>query len=427
MPVSYNRINFKNRVVQYPRSYSESNNAGGGITHAPVPGEVVQGGTALNETNLNTLDKGIEDCAKAINAVEPRVSNLETEMTRAKTRIGDNERAILAIQRVDEAQSTNISELTEAHNQLCDDVEAMEADLNGKINAHKNDSTNPHKTTKAQVGLGNVPNVTTNDQTPTYTEAASDANLASGEKLSVAFGKLARAVKSLWAHIANKSNPHATTKAQVGLGNVPNVTTNDQTPTYTEAASLQELTSGEKLSAAFGKLAFLVKNFRSHIADTSIHALNNYFDVLTRTFPDEALVPDVNSTYTGNGNGTISVNGKSCSGQYIDLGFQPQCVAILQFATQFTGGMDEEHMKSLDQACMLGRLTGCVIITPGSNFYHSGCGTSMATAAPQVMLDKKHGGAAIYATGFVVQNAPSQGITINAKGVKYRYLAWRYH
>lgn len=363
MPVSYNRINFKNRVVQYPRSYSESNNAGGGITHAPVPGEVVQGGTALNETNLNTLDKGIEDCAKAINAVEPRVSNLETEMTRAKTRIGDNERAILAIQRVDEAQSTNISELTEAHNQLCEDVEEMENDLNGKINAHKNDSTNPHKTTKAQVGLGNV----------------------------------------------------------------PNVTTNDQTPTYTEATSLQELKSGEKLSAAFGKLAFLVKNFRSHIADTSIHALNNYFDVLTRTFPDEALVPDVNSTYTGNGNGTISVNGKSCSGQYIELGFQPQCVAILQFATQFTGGMDEEHMKSLDQACMLGRLTGCVIITPGSNFYHSGCGTSMATAAPQVMLDKKHGGAAIYATGFVVQNAPSQGITINAKGVKYRYLAWRYH
>lgn len=43
---------------------------------------------------------------------------------------------------------------------------------------------------KADVGLGNVPNVATNDQTPTFTQATSRANLVSGEKLSVLFGKL---------------------------------------------------------------------------------------------------------------------------------------------------------------------------------------------------------------------------------------------
>lgn len=76
--------------------------------------------------------------------------------------------------------------------------------------------------TKSDVGLGNVPNVSTNDQTPTYTEASTLTALSSGEKLSIAFGKLAKAVSSLISHIANVSNPHSVTKAQVGLGSVVN-------------------------------------------------------------------------------------------------------------------------------------------------------------------------------------------------------------
>ena len=40
------------------------------------------------------------------------------------------------------------------------------------------------------IGLGNVPNVTTNDQTPTFTQAATRENIASGNKLSVIFGKI---------------------------------------------------------------------------------------------------------------------------------------------------------------------------------------------------------------------------------------------
>ena len=44
--------------------------------------------------------------------------------------------------------------------------------------------------TKSEVGLGNVPNVTTNNQTPTFTQATTRANIASGEKLSVILGKI---------------------------------------------------------------------------------------------------------------------------------------------------------------------------------------------------------------------------------------------
>lgn len=76
--------------------------------------------------------------------------------------------------------------------------------------------------TKSDVGLGNVPNVATNDQTPSFTEASSLKNINTGEKVSTLFGKIKKAITDLIAHIANKNNPHNVTKSQVGLGNVEN-------------------------------------------------------------------------------------------------------------------------------------------------------------------------------------------------------------
>ena len=72
----------------------------------------------------------------------------------------------------------------------------------------KGDSETAYRTgnvniTKANVGLGNVPNVATNDQTPTYTAASANANLTSGEKLSTAMGKIAKAITSLISHLAD--------------------------------------------------------------------------------------------------------------------------------------------------------------------------------------------------------------------------------
>lgn len=51
--------------------------------------------------------------------------------------------------------------------------------------------------TKDNMGLGNVPNVATNDQTPTFTTVDEDTALTSGEKLSSILGKLARTVLSV--------------------------------------------------------------------------------------------------------------------------------------------------------------------------------------------------------------------------------------
>lgn len=115
-------------------------------------------------------------------------------------------------------------------------------------------SGNPHNVTKKDVGLSNVPNIATNDQTPTFTESTTLTKLTSGEKLSVAFGKISKAITDLINHIANKNNPHEVTKTQVGLGNVPNVSTNNQTPTFTKAGSRDLPISGETLSTLFGKI-----------------------------------------------------------------------------------------------------------------------------------------------------------------------------
>lgn len=90
------------------------------------------------------------------------------------------------------------------------------------LNTHTGNKSNPHSVTKSQVGLGNVPNVATNDQTPTYSDTTTLVTLSSGEKISIAFAKIKLAITTLINHLANKSNPHSVTKSQIGLGNVEN-------------------------------------------------------------------------------------------------------------------------------------------------------------------------------------------------------------
>lgn len=90
------------------------------------------------------------------------------------------------------------------------------------LNTHTGNKSNPHSVTKSQVGLWNVPNVATNDQTPTYSDTTTLVTLSSGEKISIAFAKIKLAITTLINHLANKSNPHGVTKSQVGLGNVEN-------------------------------------------------------------------------------------------------------------------------------------------------------------------------------------------------------------
>lgn len=163
---------------------------------------------------------------------------------------------------------------------------------------------------KSDVGLGNVPNVSTNDQTPTYTEASSLTALSSGEKLSIAFGKLAKAVSSLISHIGNTNNPHSVTKAQLGLGNVVN-TGDSATPTEN---GTDKFTNG----GAYTLKKDLIDIAESLPADAVLHySFDNVPDYPDGTADVRLLnnnTYNIQSTgykFNNNGGSTISnVNGK---------------------------------------------------------------------------------------------------------------------
>lgn len=106
--------------------------------------------------------------------------------------------------------------------------------------AHRANTENPHSVTKEQVGLGKVPNVATNDQTPTFTQAEQFETLTSGERQSVSFGKIMRGLTELIAHLKNTSNPHTVTAAQVNLGNVDNTADMEKPVSTAQAQAILE-------------------------------------------------------------------------------------------------------------------------------------------------------------------------------------------
>jgi hypothetical protein len=90
------------------------------------------------------------------------------------------------------------------------------------LESHVADMNNPHQTTKAQVGLGSVQNFGIATQSDMDAGASNGAYLT---PLTVAKYVTDRAISPLNAHTASRANPHAVTKAQVGLGNVDNFAT----------------------------------------------------------------------------------------------------------------------------------------------------------------------------------------------------------
>ena len=78
--------------------------------------------------------------------------------------------------------------------------------------------------------------------------------------------------KTAYDHsLKTSGNPHKVTKSDVGLGNVPNVTTDNQTPSFTPATTLANITSKEKLSDMLGKIAKAIADFISHKGDKTSH------------------------------------------------------------------------------------------------------------------------------------------------------------
>lgn len=173
---NYNRYNTENQSVlpEYKRVYWE-------ITLPSASAE--QAGTITAE-QFNKLNSGLNgDITNALNEAKAYTDAAKTALNKLIT---------------DEA----------AARQAADKV------IQDNLNAHIGNTSNPHKVTKAQVGLGNVQNL-----------APADMPVSTAQATSIADAKAAgtKAQTDLSTHANRKDNPHNVTRAQLGLATTDQV------------------------------------------------------------------------------------------------------------------------------------------------------------------------------------------------------------
>lgn len=173
---NYNRYNTENHSVlpEYKRLY-------GKITLPSASAE--QAGT-ISSAMFNKLNSGLNgDITNALNEAKAYTDAAKTALNKLIT---------------DEA----------AARQAADKV------IQDNLNAHIGNTSNPHKVTKAQVGLGNVQNL-----------APADMPVSTAQATAIADAKAAgtKAQTDLSTHANRKDNPHNVTRAQLGLATTDQV------------------------------------------------------------------------------------------------------------------------------------------------------------------------------------------------------------
>lgn len=107
-----------------------------------------------------------------------------------------------------------------------------------------------------------------------FIPAESLEQLQSGKEQKVLYGQMAKAVAALIAHLADKLNPHDTTKEQVGLGNADNTSDMDKPVSVAQQAALDALY--EQLTAyVLQKIADLIGG-----APTTLDTLKEIADAI---------------------------------------------------------------------------------------------------------------------------------------------------
>lgn len=112
-----------------------------------------------------------------------------------------------------------------------DDVTAIIAESSEYASAtalknHETNETNPHRVSAQQVGLGNVPNVTPENQKPVFSETVTSVttaddgtkslpNILNGDIMGVILQKIRSAISAFISHL-NATNPHGLGASDVG-------------------------------------------------------------------------------------------------------------------------------------------------------------------------------------------------------------------
>jgi len=135
---------------------------------------------------------------------------------------------------------SKIAQINTAHTHVESDITDLDkytqAQTNLKILDHSGLANNPHSVTKDQVGLGSVENKTVSQIFSSDESTAYQAGIMSDVN-----ALLSSTGGSLSAHTGNKSNPHEVTKAQVGLGNVPDIDVKALLDAHTSATNPHDI------------------------------------------------------------------------------------------------------------------------------------------------------------------------------------------
>ena len=182
-------------------------------------------------------------------------------------------------------------------------------------------ASNPHSVGKSDVGLGNVPNLAPTNMTISFTEAEqnqsdldSDDDLFTGSTLGTLFGRVAKAVHTLLAHIGTTTgNPHNVGANDVGLGSFDGLTPSIMKVEFTTNQNNAVPAASDTMSQIMGKLARCVTDFIDPV------------DTTQTVNPHGVKLGQIAAigTYTGNG---AQTGGRTIATSYDGVAFSPSAV-----------------------------------------------------------------------------------------------------
>lgn len=163
-------------------------------------------------------------------------------------------------------------------------------DLSSRLDQHIADKLNPHETTKSQVGLGDVENYPLASELEAQTGGSNERYMT---PLTVKVAIEEHAGKLLDQHVSDKSNPHEVTVTQLGLENVPNFPVASMVEAQAGLAS-DRLMTPQRDKQAFDK--WLADAFRNGF---TFPRDSHYFSLKFQHGPDSTDPGGITHTTTG--------------------------------------------------------------------------------------------------------------------------------
>lgn len=233
-----------------------------------------------------------------------------------------------------------------------------------ELQAHTDDSNNPHNVTASQVGLGNVENKSINDQTPEINYYTDYDNIETGMTMQEILGKLATLALTHRYHEEDSNNPHNLAPESIGAADEEH----DHSANDIKSGTLSVARGGTGVSSM------------SALAN----ALGAYFKV------------PYFGVFTGNGN----------TKRLISLGFTPSAVIVVD-----SRGLTGDDVQ--------GTCGGIAVGNSGTRAYTSSSLTDATT------WNNFYTSLMITTNGFYVNYASGYKNNTNKSGETYRYIAFR--